>query len=148
MRAKRNRIMYYNGLKNDLNSFAKFIFIYETEIKYISGLPEFSYKFAKSYNTFLKNKKKLKIKYATIKEIKDLTDNQKYTLHMTKQKFQIWDLCRHIRNSIVHALVFIDKDKLLITDKHCGRLTTTGYLSYKHVKEFIVEIINEYENYN
>ena len=140
--------MYYNGLTNDLNSFAKFIYIYETEIKCMTKLSDFSGKYNKSYEIFLKNKLKNYIKYVRRKEILNLIGSKRYTLHMTKQKFQIWDLCRHIRNSIVHALVFIDKDKLLITDKHCGRLTTTGYLSYKHVKEFIVEIINEYENYN
>ena len=140
--------MYYNGLKNDLNSFAKFIFIYETEIKYISGLPEFSYKFAKSYNTFLKNKKKLKIKYATIKEIKDLTDNQKYTFYMTKHKFQIWDLCRHIRNSFSHAKLLINQTDFIIKDMKNKDITAIGTLNYKLIKEFIIEIINEYENYN
>ena len=112
----------------------------------MTKLADFSARYNKSYEISLKNKLKNHIKYARRKEILNLIDRERYTLHMTKQKFLIWDLCRHIRNSFAHALIFIDKDKLMITDKHCGRLTTSGYLNYKHVKEFIVMIINEHEN--
>lgn len=141
--------MKYNGLKNDLNVIAKFVFIYETEIKHISKLPEFSHKFAKSHNTFIRNQKKLKIKYAKTKEINDyLAYNQKYTFYMTKQKFQIWDFCRHIRNSFSHALLLVNKTDFIIKDINNKHITACGTLNYKLIKEFIVEIINEYEDKN
>lgn len=139
--------MLYNGLKDDLNSLAKFVYIYETKLKNMSGgLDAFSREYSKAYNTFVKNKLSRKIKYATTKEIASLTGNEKYTFYMTKHRFQIWDMCRHLRNSFSHGLLNVSENHVIITDKHLKRLTATGFLDYISVKEFIVEIIKEYES--
>lgn len=138
--------MKYNGLKSNLNNYAKFIFIYETEIKNISNLSKFIEYFNASYNIFFELKLKNQIKYVKKKEIDDLNGNDNYTLFFTKQKFQIWDLCRHFRNSFVHGSLSLDGDKLIIKDKNHGKLTSDGYLSSKSLKEFIKKVIEEYEN--
>lgn len=65
---------------------------------------------------------------------------------MTKHRFQIWDMCRHLRNSFSHGLLNVSENHVIITDKHLKRLTATGFLDYISVKEFIVEIIKEYES--
>ena len=139
--------MQYNGLKDDLNSLAKFVYIYETEIKNMpGGLKDFSHRHIEAYNIFMKKKLNRKMKYATTKEIVSLTGSEKFTFHMTKHRFQIWDLCRHLRNSFAHGLLSISENHIEIADKHLGRITAVGYLDYASVKEFVIGIINEYEN--
>ena len=81
--------MQYNGLKDDLNSLAKFVYIYETEIKNMpGGLKDFSHRHIEAYNIFMKKKLNRKMKYATTKEIVSLTGSEKFTFHMTKHRFQ------------------------------------------------------------
>ena len=132
---------------NDLNCLAKFVYIYETSIKNMEGgLKTFSRKYGKAYNVFIKNKLNKKIKYATTKEITLLTGKEKYTFHMTKSRYQIWDLCRHLRNSFAHGLLSISEDHIEIADKRLKCFTAIGCLEYDSLKEFIVEIIKEYES--
>ena len=139
--------MQYNGLNDDLKSFAQFVYIYETNIKNMQGgLNEFSHKYSRAYNMFVKNKLNKKIKYATTKEIASLKDEKKYPFYMTKQRFQVWDMCRHLRNSFAHANLRVSGNTIVVTDKRLKRLTATGFLDYSSVKEFIVAIIKEYEN--
>ena len=50
--------MSYNGLKSDLNCFAKFSYIYETEIKTLVKEDEFSRKYKKAFQQSWKKLKK------------------------------------------------------------------------------------------
>ena len=60
--------MEYNGLKNDLKTFSKFCFIYETSIKTKSKVDDFKYISADALYQF-KKKIQSKVKFATKEEI-------------------------------------------------------------------------------
>ena len=47
--------MLYNGLENDLKTFAEFIYIYETSIKFKSKVDEFGLISQKAAQLFKKN---------------------------------------------------------------------------------------------
>lgn len=140
----------YNGLKSDYNTLAKFVYIYEKEIKGLNSESQFSQKYSQAFCVF-KNKLKENIKNATQEElIQEVEESKKHTLYFTKYKFQVWDLCRHLRNSISHAIIEkgeIEKRKKIIKipDKYRGKFTSKGYLDYSSIKEFIVKLENEYE---
>ena len=129
-------IMVYNGLKSDLNCFAKFSYIYETEIKKLVKESEFS------------NKLKKQIKYTKVNELENAVianNNKTYSLYYTKHKVLILDFCRHLRNSFSHALVSRKQGRLFINDKKGVKNTCLGFVNYSDAKQFIIEIINEYE---
>lgn len=137
--------MEYNGLKSDLNSLAKFVFIYETEIKKMVNETDFKQFNEQAFYSF-KHKIQAKIKNATINEIKNSPESSKQTLYFTKQKNQILDFCRHLRNAFSHGLLRKESKKMIIIDKNRGNCTSKGYVEYDITKKFIVEIIKEFEN--
>ncbi len=136
--------MLYNGLKNDLNSFAKFIFIYETTIKLMNREKDFFTEYYVAYIKFKALQKKMK--FLTIAKIANLSKKETRTLFFTKSKFQVADFCRHMRNSFVHGLLQKDKKNIYISDENGRQKTATGYLEYQPVKEFIIEVIKKYES--
>ena len=87
-----------------------------------------------------------KVKYATKYEIASLADFSKQTLFFTASSVQIIDFCRHLRNSFVHALLEKKDNKFYITDKYRKFETSKGFIGYAYVKEFIVQIIKDYEH--
>lgn len=136
--------MPYNGLKSDMNVFSQFVFIYETKIKFQWKYNDF-FKISEQASYIFKHKVQPKVKYATKEEIALQTDFLKQTLFFTKNKVQIIDFCRHFRNSFVHALMEKQGKSLAITDIYRNNETCKGTLDYAIVKEFIVQIINDYE---
>lgn len=148
--SEQNLSLPYNGLKSDYNTLAKFVYIYEKEIKNLNTESQFSQKYSQAFYVF-KHHLKGSIKYATLEELsQDVANSKKYTLYYTKHKFQVWDLCRHLRNSISHAIIEkgeMEKRKkiIIILDKYRGKVTSKGYLDYSSIKEFIVEMIKKYE---
>jgi len=141
--------MLYNGLENDLKTFAEFIYIYETSIKFKSKVDEFGLISQKAAQLFKKNIQP-KVKYATKNEIADFIDeSKKQSLFFTKDNnAQIFCFCRHLRNSFGHALLRKERQKLYITDKYRGQETAKGDLDYQDVIDFIVMIIKDYKNKN
>lgn len=137
--------MQYNGLKSDLNSFAKFVFIYENVIKQMSRENEFNQLSGKALCLFKRNLRP-NIKFATVNKIKVMTGQGKQTLFFTKQKSQIIDFCRHLRNSFSHGLMKKENNKIIIPDISRGNYTSKGFLKYCIVKEFVVEVIKGFEN--
>lgn len=136
--------MKYNGLKKDLNIFAKFAFIYETEIKKLGNVNEFSKLSERSVMFFDEQIQKV-TRYAKVKNNK-WPKKQGITLIFTKEKVKILDFCRHLRNSFVHAQLKKGNQKLEIHDKgRKGIVTAKGYLTYSSVKNFIIQIIEDYE---
>lgn len=139
--------MSYNGLKSDLNCFAKFSYIYETEIKTLVKEDEFSRKYKKAFQQSWKKLKK-QIKYTKVNELENAVianNNKTYSLYYTKHKVLILDFCRHLRNSFSHALVSRKQGRLFINDKKGAKNTCLGFVNYSDAKQFIIEIINEYE---
>ena len=137
--------MLYNGLKDDMNSFAKFVYIYEFIIKKLGKEKEFSLQFPDAFYLY-KHELKNQMKYAKRIDMNALPINNKHTLYFTKQKVQVLDFIRHFRNSFVHGLLEHKSQKLFVSDKFRTFNTSIGYLDYMSVKKFIVEIIKEYEN--
>lgn len=140
-------IMVYNGLKSDLNCFAKFSYIYETEIKTLVKESEFSNKYKDAFQHSWKKLKK-QVKYAKINELENFVidnGNNNYSLYYTKSKVLILDFCRHFRNSFSHALTTRKQGILFINDKKGIKNTCLGFVNYSDAKQFIIEIINEYE---
>lgn len=148
--SEQNSVFPYNGLKSDYNALAKFVYIYEKEIKNLNSESQFSQKYPQAFNVF-KHHLKGSIKYATQEDLnQEVEDSKKYTLYFTKHKFQVWDLCRHLRNSISHAIIEkgeMEKRKkiIIILDKYRGKVTSKGYLDYSSIKEFVIEMIKKYE---
>ena len=138
--------MPYNGLKNDMNSFAKFVFIYETTIKHFSKAQDFVL-----YNNdaadFFKKYIQPKVRYVKGKEFVVFQDKpSKQTLFFTKQTVQILDFCRHFRNSFTHATLGKNSMRLTINDSNRNKTTCLGDIDYSSVKDFIVIIVNGYES--
>jgi hypothetical protein len=137
--------MLYNGLKDDLDSFAKFVYIYANEIEYLKREKDFSSKYPTAYNVF-KSKLQKNMKFTTCNEIANLKEGKKQTLFFTGSKAKAIEFCRHIRNSFSHGLLENKADSLIISDKDKGRYTSKGYLDFDSVKMFIEGIVNDYEN--
>ena len=139
-------LMKYNGLKADMSTFAKLIYIYETQIKYFNKESEFEYQYKKAHIAY-KNLIKKKIKYATREDIKSLEPEIEVPpkLYFTKRTVLVLDLLRHLRNSFSHGLLTMESNKIIVCDKYRNFQTSKGYLEYKLLKEFIVEIVKEYE---
>ena len=137
----------YNGLKGDLNSLAKFVFIYEQEIKTLTGGAASFAALSSNGSNLFRIKLQHLMKYATIDEIKTGITFAKRTLFFTKSSTQIFDFCRHLRNSFSHGLIKKEGRNLYITDKK-GKsvITSTGYLEHSLVIEFISTVINDYEH--
>lgn len=136
----------YSGLKTVLSVFSKFIIIYETKIKGMRRCSDFEMLFPNAFDIFA-YKMRHSLKYATCDEILEIHEYAKYTLFFTKQSVQVVDFCRHLRNSFVHAIMELDKSKLIINDKgRFGKKTSVGYLDKVLVVKFLTEIIDEYEN--
>lgn len=133
----------YNGLKSDMNTFAKFVFIYEKSIKLMGKAGDIN-TISQQAGYLFKNLQK-KMKYLTKKGIKDQRFSPRYTLYFTEHKVQWIDFCRHFRNSFVHGSLVIKGNELYITDMIRNSITCTGYLEYGLVKELVVQIINGYE---
>ena len=66
-------------------------------------------------------------------------------LYFTKRTVLVLDLLRHLRNSFSHGLLTMESNKIIVCDKYRNFQTSKGYLEYKLLKEFIVEIVKEYE---
>lgn len=140
--------MQYNGLQSDFNSLAKFVFIYETMInKRMNKENDFLQLSSKAFYLF-KHKLQPNMKFATVKEIENLPEQAKQTLFFTKQKVQIIDFCRHLRNSFSHGLLKKENNRIIISDIGRGNCTSKGFLEYRIVIEFVIEIVREYENTN
>jgi len=139
--------MGYNNLESQLKTLAKFVFIYESHIKEKSKEADFKEISTEALYVFKKSIQK-KIKYATDEEIRSEKTSNKQTLFFTKNKVQILDFCRHLRNSICHGIISKDGCKLNIPDKNRGKETSKGFLDYDHVITFIKYIILNFEEKN
>lgn len=143
--------VFYHGVKNDLNTLMKFVYIFEKDIKLLNKENYFSIKYPEAFLIFKQKLQKV-IKYSTQKELNEgaYIKNCQYTLYYTKQKFQVWDLCRHLRNAICHALIEkteMNKYSVLkIPDYYKRKISSEGYLDYSIIKFFLVEIVKKYEN--
>lgn len=137
--------MMYNGLQNDLTSFAKFAFIFEQEIKTKVKNEEFKSRFKTAFELY-EHKVKCHVRYAKQKDIATIADYAKFTLFFTKKHSQVLDFCRHLRNSFVHGILVKDDKFLSINDKNNRKqVSSKGYLEYKLVKEFVKEVVKSYE---
>ena len=128
----------YNGLQNDMTSFAKFAFIFEQEIKVNVKNEEFKSRFKAAFELY-EHKVKCHVRYVKQKNIATVTDYAKFTLFFTKKHSQVLDFCRHLRNSFVHGIL-IKEDK-----NNRQKVSSKGYLEYRLVKEFVKEIVKSYE---
>lgn len=137
--------MMYNGLQNDMTSFAKFAFIFEQEIKVNVKNEEFKSRFKAAFELY-EHKVKCHVRYVKQKDIATITDYAKFTLFFTKKHSQVLDFCRHLRNSFVHGILIKDDKFLAINDKNNRKqVSSKGYLEYKLVMGFVKEVVKSYE---
>lgn len=107
---------------------------------------DFEILFPNAFNVFA-YKIQHSLKYATCDEILKIHEYAKYTLFFTKNSVQVVDFCRHLRNSFAHAILSLDKTKMIVNDEgRFGKKTSAGYLEKALVVKFLTEIIKEYEN--
>lgn len=135
----------YNNLWQDLKTLSCFVFIYEKRIKHMSNNADFSNKFATASRLFKKKLQQNLRKTTSKAKINKNHAKSGATLEFTVYKVQIIDFCRHLRNSISHALIKRTQDKLWIEDKHGGRTTSSGYLDYFSVIDFLKAIIKDFK---
>lgn len=118
----------YNGLQNDMTSFAKFAFIFEQEIKVNVKNEEFKSRFKAAFELY-EHKVKCHVRYVKQKDIATVTDYAKFTLFFTKKHSQVLDFCRHLRNSFVHGILIKEDKFLIINDKNNRqKVSSKGYL--------------------
>lgn len=135
----------YNGLQNDMTSFAKFAFIFEQEIKAKVKNEEFKSRFKTAFELY-EHKVKCHVKYVKQKDIATTSEYAKFTLFFTKKHSQVLDFCRHLRNSFVHGILIKDDKFLAINDKNNRKqVSSKGYLEYKLVMGFVKEVVKSYE---
>lgn len=149
--------MPYNGLYNEMEVYAKFVFIYEQEIKTMKRVPLFDERFPEANIIFsvelsdaVKHTTKNKMRKPQKKQRKDAT------LLFTKNSGLVIDFCRHFRNSFAHALMYKQGNKLYIPDfsfkkdkntkERIKEITSKGYVNSTLAYQFIQEIIKEYEH--
>lgn len=141
--------MLYNGLDSDLKTFAKFVFIYETKIKNIRCIKDFKSFSKEAFNIFNSDLQP-KIKYASMDELASQTDFSKQTLFFPKDKAQILDFCRHLRNAFSHTYLSKKNKKpiLLFISDYLGskKQTCKGFLEYKSVIKFINQVVKDFES--
>ncbi len=140
--------MAYNGLEKDLSLLSKFVFIYEKRIKSLEKQADFMTAFSHA-NELYEQSIKPYVSHSKIKKlILDPHKDKKYTLRFTKKYAQILSFCCHLRNSFVHGLLIKCGNKLQIKDENRHKTTSSdGYLDYKTVRNFLLAIIDEYEEY-
>ncbi len=135
----------YNCLGGDLKTLLQFVFIYEKRIKDMSKNEDFSKVFISASRLFKRSIQK-NMRYASIESLKNAFEIKGgATLAFTEYKVQVIDFCRHLRNSISHALIRKDREKLYIIDKQRKNFTSQGYLDYSSVIDFVVAIIKDYQ---
>ena len=138
------KCMIYNGVYNDLKLFAQFVYIYENKIKYFNRESDFT---EFSENAFYEFKKiRNKIKYSKKGDILKQKDSSKYTLFFTKSNTQVLDFCRHLRNAFCHALIEKQSKFIYIKDINRGGYSCCGFLEYKPIKQFMIELKMRYES--
>ncbi len=144
-RKKADYNQIYNYLDGDLKLFAKFNFIYEVSISKMNKEVDFKNEYSKAY-CFFRNNILRKIKTASKKDLKgNIQKSNVVTLFFTVRNNQILDLCRHLRNSFSHASLKRDGKNLDIIEIYRGDYTSKGYLDYKDIISFCMEIINDFE---
>lgn len=139
----------YNGLESDYKTIAKFVYIFETQIRLCNTLSLFSTKYHRTADYFSHSVQKY-ILYTSkdkLNGIKEFVKKGKQTLFFTESKYQLYDFCRHLRNSFCHALIRKTETVLSIPDKK-GRkiLTSKGSIEYSLAIEFLKILISEYES--
>ena len=139
--------MRYNNLESQLKTLAQFVFIYESHIKQILKETDFKEISTNALHVFKCSLQK-KMKYATDEEIRNKKLSNKQTLLFTKNKVQILDFCRHLRNSICHGIISKNGCKLNIPDRNRGKETSEGFLDYEQVISFVKNIIQDFEEKN
>ena len=138
----------YNGLQNDMTSFAKCAFIFEEEIKADVKMGEVKGRFKTAFELY-EHKVKCHVRYVKQKDIATISEYAKFTLFFTKKHSQVLDFCRHLRNSFVHGILIKEDKFLVINDKNNRQnVSSKGYLEYSLVKGFVKEIVNVYEHNN
>lgn len=139
--------MRYNNLESELNTLAKFVFIYESRIREMLKEADFK-EFSTEALLVFKDSLCENMKYANDKEIRSEKTSNRQTLLFTKSKVQILDFCRHLRNSFCHGIISKDGCKLNIPDRNRGKETSKGFLDYDNVIVFIKHIIKDFEEKN
>ena len=136
----------YKGHGSYLTEVAKFCAIYELEInRRTIREKEFSIAFPRCFSRFKQTIKK-HIATASSEEIPKVLTKKHITLAFNVSSCQIYDLCRHIRNSFSHMLLEIDtNDRILIIDKYHLKQTSSGSLNKSEFLEFIRCLIVDYE---
>ena len=134
-----------HGAKNLFDKLAKLVIIYETKIINLSTCPDFEKNFSSAYGIF-KERIQKNVRNGNCAQIEKFKAQPECTLLFTGNKYQVADLCRHLRNSFVHARLRAVGKKLFINDvKDRNQTSTAGYLEISCLDSFLTELIKEYE---
>jgi hypothetical protein len=142
--------MKYNGLKEKLELFAKYVFIYENVIKMQNSNQSFRDTFPSAFAIYEKRMKSI-IFETNIKEInKNLFNQTKFyqkEFAQTKPKSnRLSSFCFHLRNSFSHGLLNINGERYNIIDQNrYNKESAFGELDITLVDEFLDMIIKDYE---
>ena len=141
--------MLYNGIKNEITFLAKYVYIYEKVIKDYKTLTDFASIFPDAKDYFDSNlKQNISQSLDPAKDSQTVRRNKKNVTFRFNRggSCLISNFCRHLRNSISHAHLTRKDKKLYIKDCYRDRNTSIGYLEFNYVKEFILKVIQKYEN--
>lgn len=135
----------YKGHKQYINSLGRFCAVFEIAIRNrITGDKQFALAYPQSYAVFKTFKQSLG--HAKASEIDNvLSTRRNVTLAYCGNNSLVYELCRHVRNSVCHMLLKVEDDNLYIYDKSFGKTTCKGYIQKKKVLSFINSIVREYE---
>ena len=104
-----------HGAKNLFDKLAKLVIIYETKIINLSTCPDFEKNFSSAYGIF-KERIQKNVRNGNCAQIEKFKAQPECTLLFTGNKYQVADLCRHLRNSFVHARL-----RQKVVHKRCER---------------------------
>ena len=139
----------YNGFENNLETFAKFVFWYELEIKSKrKSEKEIKDVLPKDQHEILNQlKKNLSLAKANSNSTKKFFTNEGEQLRLLKSPIII-GFCYHLRNAICHNGLLHCGDKMKIYDKNIQtKDEISGFVDYNITITFLEELVKAFENY-
>ena len=136
----------YKGHAKHVTWLGKFVIAFEHSVKgEIQTKSDFIKMYPQTHEIF-ELQIKSKVHNAKIKKIDTILENGKVSLVYNGNKCLILELCRHLRNSICHANLKVEDNKLHILDFYQRKYSSKGYLSVNTGISFVKTFVSEYES--
>ncbi len=148
--SKSSTVYDYNGLNNDLITLAKFLILYESEIRGLKEEGELQNISPEAYRIFEQEIDPYISKVEGRKEI-DNWECQRYEQKLIYASINvdlILALCKHLRDAFCHNHLKKEDDLIFIKDINIRnkKVTAIGFLPYNSVIKFLSQLVADTED--